>query len=222
MASSSSFLKGIPPDSGCIFEQIPLSMSPELLHAESLLQAKSYPAAHDAFRALVVGGTEENNPNAVHDLAICCFHLKRMEEALSWLDRAVELQPDYGYRFASRAWMRAAAKQFEGARADYKRAIALDPEDAVSHNNLGLLEEQLGYQMQAQERFRVADELQGMFKENGMESEMPKPAPVPSIDTTPTPELPTSMVRIMWWALSTSPGRQAFLAFLAGGWRKRK
>ena len=145
MGLSSTFQQGIPRDYSCIFEQIPLSMSPELLHAESLLQAKSYPAAHDAFRALVVGGNESNNPDAVHDLAICCFHLKRMEEALHWLDRAVELQPDYGYRYASRAWMRAAAKQYDGARSDYQRAIALDPEDAVSQNNLGLLEEQLGY-----------------------------------------------------------------------------
>ena len=202
-------------------------MSPELSHAESLLQAKSYSAAHDAFRALVVGGNESDNPNAVHDLAICCFHLERIEEALNWLDRAVELQPDYSYRYASRAWMRVAAKQYDRARADYQRAIELDPEDAVSQNNLGLLEEQLGYQKQAQERYRIADELQGMFKENGMESEMPAPVPAPL--PAPLPEekaedadLPTSLHRIMWWALATPSGRKSFFAFLKGGWRKRK
>ena len=45
-----------------------------------------------------------------------------------------------------------------GAIEDYKRTVELDPEDAVTWNNLGLLEEQLGYQEQAKERYRVSDD----------------------------------------------------------------
>ena len=189
-------------------------MSPDLTRAESLLKAQSWQAAHDAFRALVEGGPEAENPDAVHDWAICCFYLGQIPQALTLLDRALELQPDYGYRYASRAWMRAAAKQFEGAMADYRRAIELDPEDAVSHNNLGLLEEQAGYRKQAQERFQIADELQGIFLENGLEPERPEPVNRPS-NAAPSP--PPTIGGLIRWAITTREGRSAFIQFLKNG-----
>jgi tetratricopeptide (TPR) repeat protein len=202
-----------------IFEQIPLSMSPDLAQAEALLKAQSWQAAHAAFQALVEGGPESQNPDAVHDFAICCFYLDDLPRALELLDRAVELQPDYGYRYASRAWMRAAAKRTHDAIADYKRAIELDPEDAVAHNNLGLLEEQLGYQQQAQERYRVADTLQGIFRDNGLESERPTPAAPPP---PAAPATPSTTGGWMWWAIGTRAGRQAFFDFLKKGMKSNK
>ena len=63
-----------------------------------------------------------------------------------------------------------------GAIADYKKALELDPEDAVTWNNLGLLEEQLGYQEQARERYRVSDELLGILNEHGIDPESSAPA----------------------------------------------
>lgn len=38
----------------------------------------------------------------------------------------------------------------EAAILDYEKAIKLDPEDAVSYNNIGLLQEKLGYKQKAQ------------------------------------------------------------------------
>ncbi len=190
-------------------------MSPELTRAEALLKAQSWQAAHDAFRDLVDGGPEAENPDAVHDWAICCFYLDQIHKALDLLDRAVALQPDYGYRYASRAWMRAAAKQFDGARSDYQRAIELDPEDAVSQNNLGLLEEQAGYRKQAQERFRIADELQGIFQENGLEPERPQPA-------AREPETEKSYWQWVRWAVATSEGRAAFIQFIKNGLKTKR
>ena len=63
-----------------------------------------------------------------------------------------------------------------GAIEDYKKALELDPEDAVTWNNLGLLEEQLGYQEQARERYRVSDELLGILNEHGIDPESSAPA----------------------------------------------
>ena len=196
-----------------IFEQILLSMSPDLAQAEALLKAQSWQAAHDAFQALVEGGPESQNPDAVHDFAICCYYLDDLPRALHLLDRAVELQPDYGYRYASRAWMLAAAKRTHDAIADYKRAIELDPEDAVAHNNLGLLEEQ------AHERYRVADTLQGIFRENGLESERPAPATPPA---PAAPATPSTTGGWMWWAIGTRAGRKAFFDFLKKGLKSNK
>ena len=48
----------------------------------------------------------EKDPNSFHDMGICKFNLGRVPEAILDLDKAAELQPDYGYRFAARGWMK--------------------------------------------------------------------------------------------------------------------
>lgn len=116
------------------------------------------------------------DPNAMHDRAVCHFHCGDKGVALEWLNRAADLQPDYSYRYSSRGWMKQALGDTLGAIADYKHALELDPDDAVTWNNLGLLEEQLGYQEQAKERYRVSDELLGILKERGIDPESSTPA----------------------------------------------
>ncbi len=71
----------------------------------------------------------------------------------------MELQPEYAYRYACRAFAKNNFGDIEGAVKDYERAVELDPTDAVAHNNLGLLLEQRGYQKEANERFERADNL---------------------------------------------------------------
>ena len=106
--------------------------------------------------------TEDSHkePNSLHDRAICKFHLSDKDAALTDLDAALELQPEYGYRYSSRAWMKQANGDTDGAIADYKTALTLDPEDAIVLNNLGLLEESKGYKTQSKKRFKIADSLQ--------------------------------------------------------------
>ena len=95
--------------------------------------------------------------NALHDRAICKFHLSDKVSAIKDLDAAAELQPEYGYRFSSRAWMKQANGDTDGAISDYKIAIGLEPADVVNQNNLGILEESKGYKNQADKRFKIAD-----------------------------------------------------------------
>ena len=83
----------------------------------------------------------EKDPNSFHDLGICKFNLGRVSEAIKDLDKAADLQPDYGYRFAARGWMKQSAGDVNGAIADYKKAIELDPTDVYTQNNLIILEE---------------------------------------------------------------------------------
>ena len=83
----------------------------------------------------------EKDPNSFHDMGICKFNLGRVTEAILDLDKAAELQPDYSYRFAARGWMKQSAGDDNGAIADYKRALELDPEDIYTQNNLIILEE---------------------------------------------------------------------------------
>jgi tetratricopeptide (TPR) repeat protein len=87
------------------------------------------------------------------------YHLGRLDDALADMDSAVALEPGNPYRYSSRAYIKAAMHELESAINDYEKAIDLDPEDAVAHNNLGLLQEQLGYKSQAQRNLEKADRL---------------------------------------------------------------
>lgn len=160
--------------------------------------------------AAEVQGARAFDPDAWNDYGVALFHAGAKQEALAALDRALELQPDYGYRYAARAWMRQAMKDFDGARADYARAIALDPDDAISLNNLGLLEEQAGFFQQARDRFAAADALSHLLEEAGIET---SPAPAP-----PDPEEPVGSVwGWMRHAVWTAEGRSEFAAFVRSG-----
>lgn len=112
---------------------------------------------------------EQHDPDLFHDRGVCLFHLSKKKEALADMNTALSLQPDYSYRYSSRAYMKGQLKDLQGAIADYRKAIELDPEDAIAHNNLGLLEEQLGYQESAKKHFSKADELSDILKENGID-----------------------------------------------------
>lgn len=188
-----------------------------LKKARDFSDARDWLSALEAFDALMAADTRfEHDAHCIHDRALCLFHIGRKSEALSALDKAVEIDPGYSYRYASRAWMRNANGDIHGAIADYKQAIALDPDDAICHNNLGLLEEQLGYRSQADERFAIADQLAGILKERGIHIEdAEKAGAVPEPDC----EQETSWVKTIADALFTKKGRQEFLQFIRNGFK---
>jgi Tfp pilus assembly protein PilF len=154
------------------------------------------------------------DPDVWNDYGVALFHSGRLPEALAALDRAIALQPDYGYRFAARAWMRQAIKDFDGAREDYGQAIALDPTDAISINNLGLLEEQIGHFRSARERFAAADALSTLLEETGIPTE---PVAVAAVESPDVPAAPATAWGWMRHAVVSAEGRREFFAFLRSG-----
>jgi len=164
------------------------------------------------------------NADDMHDRAVSHFHCGENDAALDWLNQAADVQPDYSYRYASRGWMKQACGDLRGAIEDYKRTVELDPEDAVTWNNLGLLEEQLGYQEQAKERYRVSDELLGILKERGIDPETDAPAfrekpQQPSLPNNPSPEVEST--KSFWGeirrAVGTTNGRSELWDFIRNG-----
>ena len=123
--------------------------------AYNLMLAKEFHEAQKIFDNLIYLFPKE--ANLFGDRGVNFIHLKKKEEALKDFDEAVFLESTYGYRYASRAY----AKDFFGdtsaAILDYQKAIELDPEDAVSYNNIGLLQEKMGYQQKAKQNFDAAD-----------------------------------------------------------------
>ena len=104
----------------------------------------------------------EQNPmdcDILSDRGVAYLHKNDPVNCLKDLDHCVELQPEKAYRYASRAFAKSHFKDQDGAIADYEIAVKLDPDDAVAHNNLGMLLEQKGYQDEAKERFERADNL---------------------------------------------------------------
>ena len=103
-----------------------------------------------------------NDCNIISDRGVAYLHAKQKEKSLADFDLAIKLQPDYGYRYAARAFAKNNFGDIDGAILDYEKAVELDPEDAVGYNNLGLLLEQKGYQKEADDRFKRADKLSDM------------------------------------------------------------
>lgn len=113
-------------------------------------------AMHYYERALMI---EPDNAHIISEKGVLLFHQNKKEESLEAMNQAQQLEPDNPYRYASRAFIKDALGDIHGAIADYKRALELDPDDAICLNNLGLLEEKLGYKEAAQKKFIRADEL---------------------------------------------------------------
>lgn len=105
---------------------------------------------------------DPSNPEILYQRGMCYFHLKKKSLALLDMDGAVEAQPNYGFRYSSRAFMRDSFGDVIGAISDYNEAIKLDPEDAVSYNNLGILEDKMGRRTISQGHYDKADNLLGV------------------------------------------------------------
>ena len=132
--------------------------------AYNLMLEKDYQQALKIFDDLIY--LFPNEANLLSDRGVIFIHLNKKEEALKDFDQAVFLEDSYGYRYASRAYARDFFGDTEAAIFDYEKAIKLDPEDAVSYNNIGLLQEKLGYKQKAQKNFELADEISKDQKDN--------------------------------------------------------
>ncbi|MDD2984025.1 MAG: tetratricopeptide repeat protein [Crocinitomicaceae bacterium] len=101
------------------------------------------------------------HPNILSDRGFLYIHLKKNDLAMEDFDLCVDLQPEYGYRYASRAYAKAYFGATQEAIDDYQKALEIDKNDWVSHQNLGILLQKQGNLAEAENCFKVADEIQG-------------------------------------------------------------
>jgi len=140
--------------------------------AYQLLKNQSFQDSLILFDNLIYLFPEE--ANLYGDRGVLHIHLKNKSEALTDFDKAVELDPSYGFRYAARAYAKDFFGDTKAALEDYELAVKHDPEDAISVNNLGLLQEKLGYQKKAKDNFEKADRLAKM---NEAFNELMQPEP---------------------------------------------
>lgn len=105
-----------------------------------------------------------NHPDILSHRGVVHLHLNQKKKCLDDLKLSLSLEPENPYRYASLAYAKDFFGDIDGAIADYEKAVELDPEDAVAHNNLGLLLEKKGYQQKAQRNFEKADKLSKIEK----------------------------------------------------------
>lgn len=144
-----------------------MSESKFYIKAQESIAKQEYDKAVDLLTKAI--NQEPNNANYYSHRGVSRFHLGLQKEAIADMNKSVELEPDYSYRYASRAYIRSTVGDVKGAIADYEKAIELDPEDSVSLNNLGMMQEKMGYDNKAKENFERADHLAELLDENGID-----------------------------------------------------
>ena len=167
---------------------------------------------------------DPGNPEILYQRAMSYFYLQKKSLALMDMDQAVEMQPNYSFRYSSRAFMRDAFGDVIGAIADYKEAIELDPEDAISYNNLGILEDKMGRRSISQGYYDKADNLMDV-KSNQPMKEMMEEGTTINYDR-PNTELPTPVAEEepqSFWnivkGVFTKEGFEEFVDFVKAGFR---
>lgn len=192
--------------------------------AVQLLKSGDFEKALEAFSSLI----EEYGSSA--DLlsyrGTVLLNLKRKREALTDFDRSVELDPGYSYRYASRAFAKDALGDLHGAIDDYEKAIELDPDDAIAHNNLGLLVEKSGNQSKAKQHFANADELADAFFGENAPHQAPKPESEVNLQPRKLKPDPKEVTREMYWqeltrVLSSRKEFSRFFTFVFSGFKRK-
>jgi len=138
--------------------------------ADSCYSEKRFQDAVDVLLGIIE--VESQIPDLHEKLGMSYFHLGKLNLCLEQLTKALLLDPNNPFRYASRAFVRNGLGDVDGAIEDYEKAIHLDPKDAIAHNNLGLLLEKKGFEKQAKSSFGKADNLAPDFFQNKLNNEV--------------------------------------------------
>lgn len=131
-------------------------------NADQLMDQQKFNKALIAFNDALK--KDPDHPTLLSQRGVLYLHMNQKKKCFDDLLFALKLEPNNSYRYASLAYARDFFGDLEGAIREYEKAVEIDPEDAIAHNNLGLLLEKKGYQSKAQERFERADKLAKLEK----------------------------------------------------------
>jgi predicted O-linked N-acetylglucosamine transferase (SPINDLY family) len=101
----------------------------------------------------------QQNPNdaeACNSLGIVLTVQDKLQEAVTWLEKAVRIKPDHFAAHYNLANALARQTKLDEAVGCYRRALVLKPDSAQVHNDLGLILMRLGLVQEALESFREA------------------------------------------------------------------
>lgn len=190
------------------------------LQALEKYEVKDYAgASFDFTRALEV---EPEQAEIYYQRAMCYFHLHKNNLALLDADYALKADPNNGFRYACRAYMRDVFGDTQGAIEDYSSAIRLDPDDLISHNNLGILADKMGQKTISKGHYDKADSLLGVASNSGINKMMGTFNPADQVRSKGT-KIPEP-IHMSYWSiavqtLSSISGIKALLRFIGNGFK---
>lgn len=131
-----------------------------------------------------------NGKEALYERGVVYTNMKKFDLALFDFNKLIELESDNPFFYACRAFIKAGMKDGNGAILDYQMTLKLDPDDAIAHNNLGLLQEQFNYKSEAEKSFERSNEILG-YNPNRYDAARnlnveEKSKPVPTAETRKT------------------------------------
>ncbi len=101
-------------------------------------------------------GKAPGNPRALNNIGYILAHSGRPGEAVAYLNRALEIRPDYPDAYNNLAYAFTMTGDFDRAAQSYRRALALNPGYWQAYNNLGNLLLDSNRPQEAQAYFREA------------------------------------------------------------------
>lgn len=188
-----------------------------IAQAQQFEKDENFQKAFDLFTEAI--RLSPTSPDLFSWRGVVLFHLDKKEDALADMNKAVELQPDYSYRYSSRAYIKASLMLIDEAIADYKKCIELDPQDSIAYNNLGMMEEQKGWNQMAKKNFEKADELEGLLKANKIESGKEQRKNKGTIDNSQKKDSKLSKGRIFRDVFTKKETFKEFLHFIKSGFK---
>lgn len=159
-----------------------LKGTPSQLLAYAYQKNKQWEEAMNVWNTLIASNPNESS--YYNERGVCKFNL-RFKHSILDFDKAISLEPENAYFYSCRAYIKDKTGDTEGSVKDYEAALKLDPDDAITLNNLGLAEQKLGFTARARERFKYSDDLLGVKTIDSREShEYKKLKPSPPEKTT--------------------------------------
>ncbi|MFK8045499.1 MAG: tetratricopeptide repeat protein [Crocinitomicaceae bacterium] len=149
----------------------------------------------------------------LYERAVLYTNLKKNDLALFDLNKLIELENDNPFFYACRAFVKTGLKDMSGAILDYQETIKLDPEDAIAHNNLGLLQEQYSYKSDAEKSFERSNEILGYNPNRYDSARELKSAEEPASKET------LSKSTIIKSIFTSKSGFKEFLEFIKNGFK---
>ena len=206
----------------------PQEISVLMMVGRTLVQMEKLEQALTTYQNLL--SFHPNYAEAHSEKGVVLFKMGKIEDSIQALSVALDLDPHNPYRYSSRAYIRAKTTDIFGAMDDYQKAIELDPDDMIALNNLGMLEESLGFSSH-KARFERVDKLlgrdpklpQSQVSEPKLEAEktteIPKKSEIDTPKTASEPQKPTYW-SIIKETLTSAQTFREFITFVKNKFRK--
>ena len=103
--------------------------------------------------------TVSNKRDIFYNRAVCYLNTTQFELAVFDFSKLIEIEPNKAFNYSCRAFAKARTNDKKGAIADYEKALELEPDNPITYNNMGLVQEEIGYIKQANKSFEQSDDL---------------------------------------------------------------